>query len=238
MSKKYKTCRLLVGCAFIAMQSLASASNKYLVIPVVTKMVTTTCTAPDEVISAGDRCWKDRNLGASQVATSPGNFSAFGDYYQWGRPRDGHQHRTSGITSTISNYDDPEHNDFIIELVIFHPDWRNPKNDNLWQGLGGINNPCPQGFRLPTAVEWETEIASWDSYDIAGAFSSPLKLVVAGQRSAIDGSINFQTTRGYYWSSTVYNLDSYSRYVYFDFDDAAVEANTRLSGMSVRCIKD
>jgi hypothetical protein len=40
----------------------------------------------------------DRNLGASQVATSSTDPASYGDLYQWGRPADGHQIRTSAIT--------------------------------------------------------------------------------------------------------------------------------------------
>ena len=48
----------------------------------------------------------DRNLGASQVATSSTDADAYGDLYQWGRGTDGHQIRTSGTTSTLSSTDD------------------------------------------------------------------------------------------------------------------------------------
>ena len=27
------------------------------------------------------------------------------------------------------------------------------QNDNLWQGVNGVNNLCPSGFRLPTSTE-------------------------------------------------------------------------------------
>lgn len=233
MNTKCKTCRIFAAVALILMISI-SVADKYLVIPTASSTATT-CDGSDEVVSGGGRCWKDRNLGAIKVATSPGDAAAFGDYYQWGRPRDGHQHPTSGTTSAKSDYDDPEHGDFILELGSYD-NWRFPKNDNLWHGLGGINNPCPQGFRLPTAVEWETEMSSWDSNDITGAFASPLRLVLAGQRSSTDGSIKFRTTRGYYWSSTI--RDEFSRALNFLSDNASMATYYRLAGMSVRCIKD
>ena len=46
--------------------------------------------------------WMDRNLGASQVAISSADASAYGDIYQWGRATEGHEDRTSTITSTIA----------------------------------------------------------------------------------------------------------------------------------------
>ena len=51
------------------------------------------------VTSATGKIWMDRNLGASQVATSSTDAAAYGDLYQWGRKKDGHQIRTSSVTS-------------------------------------------------------------------------------------------------------------------------------------------
>lgn len=80
--------------------------------------------------------------------------------------------------------------------------WRSSKNDNLWQGVNGINNPCPAGFRLPTAAEWDEELQSWSSDNAAGAFASPLKLPMAGDRGSSDGLPFLAGTAGYYWSAT------------------------------------
>jgi hypothetical protein len=43
--------------------------------------------------------WLDRNLGATQVATSFDDSAAYGDLYQWGRAKDGHEDRTRNSTS-------------------------------------------------------------------------------------------------------------------------------------------
>jgi hypothetical protein len=97
------------------------------------------------VLSAG-QVWMDRNLGASRVATSSTDSAAYGDLYQWGRGADGHQIRTSGTTDVTSDTDVPGHDDFITTNTSPY-DWRSPQNDNLWQGVSGINNPCPDMFR-------------------------------------------------------------------------------------------
>jgi hypothetical protein len=44
----------------------------------------------------------DRNLGASQVATSSTDPVSYGDSYQWGRLADGHQIRTFATTTTLA----------------------------------------------------------------------------------------------------------------------------------------
>jgi hypothetical protein len=59
------------------------------------------------------KTWMDRNLGASQVATSSTDVNAYGDLYQWGRGADGHQCRTSPTTTFLSSTDQPGHGDFI-----------------------------------------------------------------------------------------------------------------------------
>jgi len=189
----------------------------------------------DVMNSSTGEIWMDRNLGASQVATSSTDANAYGDLYQWGRGTDGHQLRASGITSTLSSTDNPVHSDFITNSSSPY-DWRSPQNNNLWQGVSGTNNPCPSGYRLPTEAELDAERQSWGSNDAAGAFASPLKLPVAGFRSYSNGSLLNVGSGGDYWSSTV--VGAYSRNLYFYSGNANVNSNYRVNGFSVRCIKD
>ncbi len=180
-------------------------------------------------------CWMDRNLGASQVATARNDANAYGDLFQWGRLDDGHQERTSGTTSTNSNGDDPGHSDFIVESNSPY-DWRDPQNDNLWQGVNGTNNPCPEGWRIPTETELDNERSSWSSNNYNGAFDSPLKWSAAGYRSHTSGSLFSFGSSGYYWSSTVVGTNA--RFLYFQSSTAYVSSFYRAYGFSVRCIKD
>ena len=102
------------------------------------------------------KIWMDRNLGATQVATSSTDADSYGDLYQWGRLKDGHQCRTSSTNATNSADNVPGHGDFITEGSSPY-DWRDVQNTNLWQGARGINNPCPGSYRLPTEAELEAE---------------------------------------------------------------------------------
>ncbi|MCC5924544.1 MAG: hypothetical protein JJT77_12225, partial [Crocinitomicaceae bacterium] len=121
--------------------------------------------------------WMDRNLGASKMAQSADDPKAYGDLYQWGRFSDGHQCRWSGSTTTISTSDNPNTDNFIISGPSVDWDWRSPANNSLWQGVLGINNPCPSGFRLPTSAEFLAETATWPApAGAVEAFNSPLKL--------------------------------------------------------------
>ncbi len=179
--------------------------------------------------------WMDRNLGASQVATSSTDAAAYGDLYQWGRAADGHESRTSGTTATLSNSDTPGHGDFITNISSPF-DWRSPQNDNLWQGVSGTNNPCPAGYRLPTEAEWDAERTSWSSNDAAGAFASPLKLPVAGYRDNGSGSLSDVGGRGFYWSSTVVGTNASA--LFFRSSSVIIYSDFRAYGLSVRCLKD
>ncbi|MDF1695538.1 MAG: FISUMP domain-containing protein [Saprospiraceae bacterium] len=179
------------------------------------------------------KVWMDRNLGASQVATSSTDNLAYGDLYQWGRGTDGHESRISGTTSVLSSTDDPGHGDFILATGDPY-DWRDPQNPNLWQGKQGINNPCPDGYRLPTEAEIDEERLSWISNDRDGAFASPLKLTVGGVRAQPTGGFVNVDVVGRYWTSDV--LGTNARTLHFG-SGASMTNHFRALGHSVRCIK-
>jgi uncharacterized protein (TIGR02145 family) len=183
----------------------------------------------------------DRNLGADPNK-DPADYTgyddpdAYGDLFQWGRLDDDHQNRSSATTTTLSSTDDPGHSNFIYSMDIPY-DWRSPQNDNLWQGVSGINNPCPSGWRIPTSTEWNTERSSWSTQDHNGAYASPLKLPAGGWRDHSDGLLNFVGQYGYYWSSTVME-PYYAHMLAFGDVSASIYYTDRAHGFSVRCIQD
>ena len=203
---------------------------------------TTTTSPPGVVIIDGltynevlnpetGRTWLDRNLGATRVATSSTDSEAFGWLYQWGRGTDGHQLRNSNTTDVKSTTDTPGHGDFIIT----DSNWRSPANNNLWQGVDGINNPGINGYRLPTQQEWIDEIATWSSSNIAGAYDSVLKLTLARFKNLYSGGISFEV-QGRYWSSTSSFASPATLYL---TGSSALSLNYSPGfGYSVRLIKD
>ena len=188
------------------------------------------------------RIWMDRNLGATRVATSSTDSQSFGDLYQWGRRPDGHQCRNSPTTTVISSVEQPNHGEFIISPNSAPWDWLVPQNTNLWQGVNGINNPCPSGYRLPTSAEYNTEKATWTSLNYIGAYASNLKLTLGGTSGG--SSIMYLNGGGGYWSSTVSSGTggsvglNFGNYNTGNPNGAPFELNSRVSGASVRCIKD
>ena len=189
----------------------------------------------DVTNSITGKVWMDRNLGATQVSTSSTDTNSYGDLYQWGRRADGHQCRTSATTATLSSIDQPTHGNFIKAPNVPY-DWRSAQNTNLWQGVNGVNNPCPGGYRIPTETELEAERLSWGSNNSAGAFASALKLPVAGYRFNSGGSLYGLGTEGYYWSSKVSGTNS--RGLHFISSTAYVSTDYRAYGLAVRCLKD
>jgi hypothetical protein len=188
------------------------------------------------------RKWMDRNLGASRVATSATDTAAYGDYFQWGRLDDGHQKPNSDISNVMATSNTPTNNKFII--VSGAPnDWRNPPNDNLWQGTQGNNIPCPAGWHVPTAADWiaETGITNGST-----AYSQ-LKLTLGGIRYMGNGVVYYRGDWSYYWSTAVVPADASNSGAFYLSTDATtvlLPNNSgsgilqRANGMSVRCIKN
>jgi uncharacterized protein (TIGR02145 family) len=221
-------------------------------------------------VESSGRCWLDRNLGATAVTaslrsdyTSDANYVAaesasFGDYYQWGRAADGHEDINSSLYTAVAN--DPEGvgnanaigNAWDGEFIARNPpvlftfmawlDKTLPNRDNLWQGVNGVNNPCPSGYRIPSRGELEDEIDTWSSTDDVGAFNSPLKFSVSGERGYVNGNFFRQGETGRYWSSTVTTTAGRRvRAMTFSVGggfSAQTISLDRASGFPVRCIKD
>ncbi len=195
------------------------------------------------VLGPDCRCWLDRNLGATRVAISATDESAYGYYYQWGRLTDGHQDENSTTTSVVSVGDIPGHGNFITpylppDVYARTPyDWRVPQNDNLWQGANSINNPCPTGWRVPTRPEWDAIANYFAPQNSEGAFNSILKLTLAGLRDRIDGTFTNQGISGWYWSSSSSGGGAIG-FVFSNSDGFLEIANSRAEGLTVRCVKD
>jgi uncharacterized protein (TIGR02145 family) len=182
------------------------------------------------------KIWLDRNLGASQVATSSADPASYGDLYQWGRGADGHEKRDSPTTSTQASNWLSGSGSWDGDFIISHSNWLNSDVTDLWSGTAAENNPCPSGFRVPTNAEWNQERLTWSSNNTAGAFASPLKLPVAGFRGNSSGSLSNVGSSGYYWSSTVNGINS--RILRINSSNANMNTYVRAFGLSVRCLKD
>ena len=128
--------------------------------------------------------WLNHNLGAQYTRISHESFNpgarptsiqdhnAYGNLFQWGRYSDGHElinytgFNTYNIVnptiqSTLATSYTPDSNRFITLRTSFGV-WNTltSTDDPTWQGVNGLNNPCPVGFRLPTFEEVQNLLQS------------------------------------------------------------------------------
>jgi hypothetical protein len=198
------------------------------------------------VTTATGRIWLDRNLGASRVAISSTDASAYGDYYQWGRPADGHQtkyltnNNSSGFTNTKSSSSVPSTDLWIVPTDASN-DWLITPDNSLWSGANPATNPCPVGFRIPTETEWNAERITWASNNAAGAFASTLKLTRPGMLTSFGSGGASYTAKdnfGQYLTQSA-NSSGGARYLGIEPNNSWFDQNYyKWHGMSVRCIKN
>jgi uncharacterized protein (TIGR02145 family) len=196
----------------------------------------TATTVVDVTNATTGKVWMDRNLGAHRAALSSIDSFAYGDYYQFGRSGDGHQCRNSTTTTTKSSNDNPGNATFIVHSS----GWRTSTTE-LWNGVNGVNNPCPTGYRLPTSAEFAIEANSWSSQGISGAFASNRKWTLSGGRAGESGNMIWLGDTGYYWSST-WSSGTNSLGIIMNLGNGyVVTSNTQTNqanGFAVRCIKN
>ncbi len=208
-----------------------------------------------EVVAEDGRIWLDRNLGATKLATSHYDYESYGSKYQWGRGTDGHQlinyasdsagSGLYGSTFTKSASSSPGNNLF-IKVTLNPYDWMNTPADNLWQGVSGINNPCPSGFRLPTSSEWQnwateagfTTASCGSTFNCQiAAYGNSLKLTAAGYRDGSNATVYDLPWSGRYWSSDVVGGNAILLHYQMNMV-TPISQSFRSHGASIRCIKN
>jgi uncharacterized protein (TIGR02145 family) len=183
------------------------------------------------------------NLGADPV-----NGDINGDLYQWGRPTDGHEKRDSQTVTTQATNDDATLPIAVNgKFIIGYTDWRSTSTNTLWQeGTKTANDPCPDGFKVPSYSQWVSILNYFQQPKIwtgNGYFIGTEKLLylpAAGTRNYSSGSIEKVGTYGYYWCNTI-NTGSINPYLIYFYDAVFLTAIydpaiRRASGASIRCI--
>ncbi len=186
-----------------------------------------------------NKMWLDRNLGATKVCASSTDSACYGNLYQWGRNDDGHESRTSGITAKLATTITPAINKFITSSSDWSTaDSTGSSRTSAWAD-GGANDICPAGFSVPTEAELTADTAGATTTDVinsATAFSSFLKIPVAGYRYRANGALNDVGSDVYLWSRSA--RGSNGRSLDIGSDTAGFGSTNRAYGLSVRCIRD
>jgi uncharacterized protein (TIGR02145 family) len=209
------------------------------------------------------RKWMSFNLGSSP-ANSSNDANAYNTLYQWGRRTDGHEIKTSAVNQiTVLSSLPTTYNAGSVGSSFIQPykgganphlyfnaadrnrnseyaDWVYPENSRLWQGVNGLNNPCPGGYRIPSASEFAAEVIYWATKNQTGAFNSKLKLSTGGWRSFITpGTSNTNSANGYYWTSTTgTNVNEVQKAFVLNTSNGTLSLDFKSMGYAVRCIKE
>ena len=192
------------------------------------------------------RVWLDRNLGATKVADSGTDSAAYGDYYQWGRAKDGHSSSTSSGTQTQSSGIVSGQGHFIYGWA----DWTTADSSGAlriaaWAD-GGKNDICPAGFSVPTEAELKKELKKANSavYSVSDAASSFLRIPAAGFRdSSASSAFKNKDADVALWVRTTTGRQGRSRKFSIIKKQGVTAGLTigdaqRTLGLSVRCVRD
>ncbi|WP_170947315.1 FISUMP domain-containing protein [Pseudomonas sp. Irchel 3E19] len=192
---------------------------------------------PVVVLPGNPEAWMRHNLGANYSYDPDVPVKEIhGKYYQWGR---------------LAAVADTDNSDRPI------PGWNTtlPSNGAWQDSVKTANDPCPPGFRVPTAVQLNNLINSIKPSNIGtwtGAGGSPtnfsaakvyadganrITLPTPGDRYHTNGTLYGRGNNGYYWSST---HDATINASYLSFDSTRISVNNylRTHGFSIRCISE
>ncbi len=248
--------------------------------------------AEDTAIDLNGVTFMERNLGASasSTTTTTNIKSSYGLYYQWGRKdpfTKAYYYTASG--GTDSSMQDNTDSSTYIEYkestsakgketyAIKHPlsymtgvenssyDWLYKNHSStLWSETKTVNDPCPKGWRVPSASSFEglktpsltaqehaalSESYGWRLYDDAG---NNALFMGAGRRVYSTGvvqNVNLNNSTmapwaGYYWTvDAADNELSKAMLFTYDADDLSgnqlmVSTYYRANGMQIRCQRD
>ncbi|NQX85656.1 MAG: hypothetical protein HRT67_07095, partial [Flavobacteriaceae bacterium] len=234
-------------------RNIANAQHKFLYIPVKAKDGKTWL---NNNLGANYSNINHTEFNPLQQATGDNDHHAYGSKLQWGRYSDGHDlinYSSATVGTAVTTTTSSSHaitttpNNSIFYLADDSPitqdhNWLdfgaspNATEDGLWQGESGVNNPCPEGYRLPTETEIGALISAEGIINPSTAASSTLALSYGGHRVHTNGDCLILNVPSYYWTSTVSGF--FTRALFMQVDNINFTSDYRANGFAVRCIKE
>jgi uncharacterized protein (TIGR02145 family) len=203
------------------------------VVSIITIGLFTSCEKDDELILPDDITrgveingvrWATRNVDAPGTFTA--NPQSAGMFYQWNRATG-----WSAINPMINSNGDNV--------------WDNSApTGNEWENA---NDPCPQGWRVPTSAELQSLTNAKQKWATVGSVNGMLFgtapnlifLPAAGYRNSEgDGLLTHNGSYGYYWSNTQGNNWMSWSLMHFDDANADMYYSVKADGLSVRCVAE
>jgi uncharacterized protein (TIGR02145 family) len=184
------------------------------------------------VVQIGSQCWMATNLKTSRYRDGS-NISNVTDNTAW----------TQLSSGAWCNYDNSPANDATYGKLY---NWYAAANPNI----------CPQGWHVPTDVEWTVltnylggePVAGgkmkavsplWEAPNTGATNESGFSGLPGGYRDYPNGPFDYLGTNGFWWSGSESDAD-YAWYRNLDTDIATVlrNYNSKIYGFCLRCLRD
>lgn len=148
----------------------------------------------------------------------------------------------------VADQDNPDGSSMVKDAW-YQQLWNKNEGKDNTEVVKTTNDPCPQGWRVPTMDEWKAIGAdnstkyTWDASNlnlsIPGKESGKnLVLPIAGNRNSSSGASGYQGSVGLYWSSSVPSGKTFASYVFFNSTGTlGTSTSSRADGFSVRCVQ-
>jgi uncharacterized protein (TIGR02145 family) len=191
------------------------------------------------------------NLGAANTAAAPftPSWEIIGGYWQWGRigpdPSQWLNTNTPNFAHGPTGLGAGETN----EAAVSGWDQTNAPNGSWLSDSKSSEDPCPSGFRVPSAAQWDavrnnnvqTATGTWTSspvnYGTGRFFGTELMLPGTGIRDLSNGSLGQRGESGRYWTSTQ-AAGNYAYYMFVSGTTSWDDYDERRYGFSLRCIAE
>jgi uncharacterized protein (TIGR02145 family) len=193
------------------------------------------------------------NLASANTSADPftPSWEINGGYWQWGHKGPGDNQWLNTNTANFAHGPTgPGGSPATNEAAIANWSYDDAPNGSLSDETKTANDPCPQGFRVPTkeqlatVFEYNTQrtIGTWSdsptNYSSGRFFGNNLMLPAAGSRSINGGELLRRGEYGSYWSSTEVG-SVFAWNPGFDMDGFYLNTSSyRSNGFSVRCIAE